>query len=356
MSPRQRRPLRVLVAGDGGWGTALALLLTHLGHDVALWSHDAEYAEEIARTRVNPRYLPGFELPAALRVGHDGAGLAQGAELVVSAVPTQYVRATWSGLCAHLPPGVPVLSVTKGLEEGTLLRPTEVLAELVRGHPVAVLSGPNIAREVARGLPAATVVASAHEATARLVQHALSSERFRVYLNPDVVGVELGGALKNVIALAAGMCDGLELGANAKAALLSRGLLEMARLGVAFGGQRPTFFGLSGLGDLITTAYSESSRNRTFGERLGRGERPADIAGSMRMVAEGVKSAAPLHDLMRRHGISMPIAEQVYHVLHQGKPVREVVRDLMLRGPKDESEDLAVPGARAAPEHGPART
>jgi glycerol-3-phosphate dehydrogenase (NAD(P)+) len=236
-----------------------------------------------------------------------------------------------------------VLSVTKGLEEGTLLRPSQVLVELLGPRPLAVLSGPNVAREIARGLPAATVVACAHAPTAAVVQRALSTERFRVYLNPDVAGVELGGALKNVVALAAGICDGLELGANAKAALLSRGVIEMARLGVAFGGARPTFFGLSGLGDLITTAYSPSSRNRTFGERLGRGERPADIAASMTQVAEGVKSAAPLHELMRRHAISMPISEQIYLVLHREKPVRDVLRDLMLRDRRDESEDLGVP-------------
>jgi glycerol-3-phosphate dehydrogenase (NAD(P)+) len=348
MTQRARDRHRVVVVGDGGWGTALALLLVHAGHDVSLWSHDGDYAQEIGRTRSNPRYLPGFELPAALRVGSDFATLAQGASLVISAIPTQFVRPTWSRLARHLAPGTPVLTVTKGLEEQSLLRPSQVLAELVGPRPIAVLSGPNIAREIARGLPAVSVVASSDAATARLVQHALTSERFRVYLNPDVTGVELGGALKNVIALAAGICDGLELGANAKAALLSRGLLEMARLGVAFGGQRPTFFGLSGLGDLITTSYSETSRNRTFGERLGRGERVADIVAGMRQVAEGVKSSAPLHDLMTRHGIPMPIAEQVYLVIHHGKSVRDVARDLMVRGMKDESEDLNVPGSARA--------
>lgn len=334
----------MLVVGDGGWGTSLALHLEHAGHAVALWSHDAAYAAEMGATRQNPRFLPGFPLPAGLEVGSDLAALGAGADLVVSAVPTQFVRTVWSRHAGAIPRGAPVLSVTKGLEEGTLRRPSEVLAELLPGRPLAVLSGPNIAREIARGLPAATVVASAHPETARGVQRALSTERFRVYVNPDVCGVELGGALKNVIALAAGICDGLELGANAKAALLSRGVLEMARLGVAFGGQRPTFFGLSGLGDLITTAMSPLSRNRSFGERLGRGERAADILAQMTQVAEGVKSAAPLHELMRRHSIPMPISEQVHLVLNEGKPVREVVRDLMLRGPRDESEDLLVPG------------
>lgn len=353
MSGRERQ--RAVVVGDGGWGTALALVLCHAGHDVRLWSHDAGYAAEMAATRLNPRFLPGFEIPGGVTVGADLAALAHGATLVLSAVPTQFLRSVWSRHAAALPPRVPLVSVTKGLEEQTLLRPSQVLAEVLPGRPLAVLSGPNIAREIARGLPAATVVASSDAATAHTVQHALSTERFRVYANPDVSGVELGGALKNVIAVAAGMCDGLELGANAKAALLSRGVIEMARLGVAFGGQRPTFFGLSGLGDLITTAYSPVSRNRTFGERLGRGERAADIAAGMTQVAEGVKSAAPLHMLMQRHGIPMPISEQVYLVLHQHKPVREVLKDLMLRTARDESEDLLVPpaagGARGSDLH-----
>jgi glycerol-3-phosphate dehydrogenase (NAD(P)+) len=342
MSSRTPARRRVLVVGDGGWGTALALVLLDGGHEVALWSHDEAYAGQMASTRSNPKFLPGFELPRALGIGADLAALAHGADLVISAVPTQYLRRVWQGQSRHLPPGVPVVSVTKGLEEETLLRPSEVLAQLLGRRPLAVLSGPNIAREIARGLPAATVVACADRAAARGVQQALSTERFRVYLNPDVAGVELGGALKNVIALAAGICDGLELGANAKAALLGRGVLEMARLGVSFGGRRATFFGLSGLGDLITTAYSASSRNRSFGERLGRGERARDVAAGMQQVAEGVKSAAPLHELMRRHDLSMPISEQVYLVLHHDKPVKDVVRDLMLRGPKDESEDLGA--------------
>jgi glycerol-3-phosphate dehydrogenase (NAD(P)+) len=342
MTSRTPARRRVLVAGDGGWGTTLALVLLHGGHEVALWSHDAAYAEQLAASRSNPKFLPGVELPPGLSVGADMAALARGADLVISAVPTQYLRRVWQAHARALPEGVPVLSVTKGLEEETLLRPSEVLAQLLGRRPLAVLSGPNIAREIARGLPAATVVASTDRATARLAQQALSTERLRVYLNPDVAGVELGGALKNVIALAAGICDGLELGANAKAALLGRGVLEMARLGVAFGGRRATFFGLSGLGDLITTAYSSSSRNRSFGERLGRGERARDIASGMQQVAEGVKSAAPLHELMQRHSLSMPISEQVYLVLHHDKAVQDVVRDLMLRGPKDESEDLGA--------------
>lgn len=347
MSARGR--LCAVVVGDGGWGTALAIVLNHAGHDVRLWSHDPAYAEVLGRTRQNPLFLPGQEIPAEVRVGSDLGALAEGATLVLSAVPTQFLRGVWSRHARSLPARVPVVSVTKGLEEQTLLRPSQVLAELLPGHPLAVLSGPNIAREIARGLPAATVVASNDAASARTVQQALSTERFRVYVNPDVSGVELGGALKNVIAVAAGLCDGLELGANAKAALLSRGVIEMARLGVAFGGQRPTFFGLSGLGDLITTAYSPASRNRTFGERLARGERAEDISASMSQVAEGVKSAEPLHMLMQRHGISMPISEQVYLILNQGKPVHDVVRDLMVRGMKDESEDLLVPGPHPPP-------
>jgi glycerol-3-phosphate dehydrogenase (NAD(P)+) len=340
MKDRAHGARRVVVVGDGGWGTSLASLLAHGGREVGLWSYDPEYARVLDRTRSNPKFLPGIEIPGSVRISSDLEALIAGADLVVSAVPTTYLRSVWSRNGPLLGPGLPLLSVSKGLEEGTLLRPTQVLKELTGERPMAVLSGPNIAREIARGLPAASVVATSSPALARTVQATLAGERFRVYSNPDMTGVELGGALKNVIALAAGMCDGMDLGANAKAALLSRGVLEMARLGETFGGMRRTFFGLSGLGDLITTCYSASSRNRTFGERLGRGERVEDVAASMQMVAEGVKTSGPVHGLMQRHEVSMPICEEVYLVIHEGKAPRETVRSLMLRGPKDEAEDL----------------
>jgi glycerol-3-phosphate dehydrogenase (NAD(P)+) len=331
---------RVAVVGDGGWGTAVAILLANAGRDVALWSHDAAYAEVLRGSRTNPRFLPGHEIPATVRVTSEMEDALSGADLAVSAVPTEFLRGVWTAHAAAVAPGLPVLSLSKGLEAGTDLRPTEVLREVLGPRPLGVLSGPNIAREIAKGLPAASVVGSEDPALAKAVQDSFTCDRFRVYRNPDAVGVELGGALKNVIAIAAGMCDGLELGENAKAALVDRGVKEIARLGERLGGQRRTFFGLSGLGDLLTTCYSEVSRNRTFGERLGRGERVEDIVAGMTQVAEGVKTSAPVHDLALRHRLSLPISTEVFEVIHRAKPPRETVRSLMLRGPKDESEDL----------------
>ena len=334
---------RIVVIGDGGWGTALALLLHETGCDVGLWSHDADYAKLLVEKRQNPRFLPGHEIPSSIRIANDLGAISSGCDLLISAVPTAYLRTVWSGLMPAVPDGVPIVSVSKGLEAESLLRPSEVL-EAVAGsqHTVAVLSGPNIAKEIAAGKPATSVIACADEQIAAEIQATFSGDTFRVYRNADRIGVELGGVLKNVIALAAGMCDGLELGVNAKASLVSRGLLEMARLGCALGAERSTFFGLSGLGDLMTTCYSESSRNRTFGERVGRGERVEDIAASMQQVAEGVKSAAPLHDLMQRHGLSGPITEEMYRVIHEGKSPRDVVTSLMRPGGRDEAEDLTL--------------
>lgn len=332
---------RIVVVGDGGWGTALAMILTRAGRQVALWSHDAAYAADMAETRTNPRYLPGFEVPAAIAVGSDFPALLDDADLLVSAVPTSFLRAVWTEHAPALRPDVPIVSVSKGLENETLLRPTEILAEVAGAeHPIAVLSGPNIAREIADGMPATTVVAAQDPDLARRLQATFSGKAFRVYSNPDPVGVELGGVLKNVIALAAGMCDGMELGTNAKASLVTRGMIEMARLGVALGGRRETFFGLSGLGDLYTTCESRSSRNRTFGERIGRGERVEDIAASMNQVAEGVKSARPVRDIMHEHGLALPISEEVYRVIHEAKAPLEAVQALMNRAHKDEAEDL----------------
>lgn len=329
-----------VIVGDGGWGTALALLLVDAGRSVSLWGHDAEYVEHMRETRYNPRYLPGFELPKGLEVVSDAAAVLPRADLVVSAVPTAYLRAVWERNAEHLGTTTPIASVTKGLEQETHLRPTEMLREITGARPIGVLSGPNIAREIAEGRPAVSVAASPDADAARFVQATFTSDRFRVYSNPDPLGVELGGVLKNVIALAAGMCDGMDLGTNAKAALITRGVIEMARLGEALGGQRRTFFGIAGLGDLLTTCYSPVSRNRTFGERLGRGEETDDITASMSMVAEGVKSSKPVRDLMQRHALTLPISEQVYLVVHEGKSPRDTVRSLMSRGLKDEAEDL----------------
>jgi glycerol-3-phosphate dehydrogenase (NAD(P)+) len=334
---------RVVVVGDGGWGTALSMVLVAQGREVGLWSYDADYARHMRETRLNPRFLPGFEIPDAVEISADLAALLPGAELLVSAVPTTYVRAVWSGHREHLRPDLPILSVSKGLENETMLRPTEILAEVAGAdHPLGVLSGPNIAREIAHGQPAASVVAATDEALARRMQTTFSGDRLRVYSNPDLAGVELGGVLKNVIALAAGMCDGMKLGDNTKAALVTRGMLEMARLGEVVGGERKTFFGLSGLGDLLTTCMSPSSRNRTFGERIGRGEQVADIAASMKQVAEGAKSARPVRELMRKHDLALPISEEVYKVIHEGRAPQDALSALMRRANKDESLDLMM--------------
>jgi glycerol-3-phosphate dehydrogenase (NAD(P)+) len=332
--------MAVTIVGDGGWGTAVALLLAKKGTAVALWAHDPAYAEHLDRTRTNPRYLPGHEIPRSVEISSDLGALLPRTELLVSAVPTQLLRSVWGAHARRLPPGLPIVSLSKGVERGTLLRPTQILAEVTGARPLAVLSGPNIAWEIAKGWPAAAVVASADARLAERVQERLSSATFRLYTHPDPVGVELGGALKNVIAIAAGICDGMGLGQNAKAALVTRGLIEMSRLGEALGGDRRTFFGLSGLGDLMTTCYSPTSRNRTFGERVGRGERPDDVARSMAQIAEGVETVGPVRDLARRHGISAPIAEEVGRILHEGKDPGAAVGSLMTRGPRDESQDL----------------
>ena len=332
---------RIVVVGDGGWGTAMSMVLARTGHSVGIWSYDADYAELMRSTRTNPRYLPGFDIPQPIAISADIDDLLPGADILVSAIPTAYLREAWSRHAPRLPADLPIVSLSKGLEDGTHLRPTQVLREVTGDQRViSVLSGPNIAREIAAGKPATSVVASPDPELARQIQIDFSGDGFRLYSNPDVIGVELGGVLKNVVAIAAGMCDGMDLGVNAKAALVTRGMIEMARLGEALGGHRRTFFGLSGLGDLYTTCESRSSRNRTFGERIGRGEQVADIAASMSQVAEGVKSSRPVHDLMVEHHLVLPISHEVFRVVHEGKAPRDALLALMRRAHKDETHDL----------------
>jgi glycerol-3-phosphate dehydrogenase (NAD(P)+) len=289
------------------------------------------------RTRANPRFLPGVRLPPGLVVTGDAAEAFDGAVLVVSAVPTQFVRATWTGLAPALPRGVPLVSVSKGIEVATLEFPSRILAETAGPRRLAVLSGPSHAEEVARGLPAAVVAASRSPALARSVQALFGTDRFRVYRLADVTGVEFAGAAKNVVAIAAGICDGLGLGDSAKAALITRGAVEIARLGRALGARPATFYGLAGIGDLIVTCDSRHGRNRAVGERLGRGESLEAILGGMAMVAEGVSTARALVRLTRRLGVEMPIATEVARVLFRGKDPRRAVTDLMVRAPKSES-------------------
>jgi glycerol-3-phosphate dehydrogenase (NAD(P)+) len=325
------------VLGAGAWGTTVAILLAQKSdHRVMLWSARPEHAEVLRQRRENVRLLPGVPIPPSVELTTD-IQRAAAADVYVAAVPTVYLRATFGPLKGVLHADRLVVSLAKGLENQTFLRPTEILRQVLGAHGVVVLSGPSHAEEVSRGLPTTVVAASSDYDLARAIQRSFGTERFRVYTTPDVVGVELAGALKNVLGLAAGISDGLGFGDNAKAALMTRGLVEMARFGVALGADQQTFFGLAGLGDLITTCVSRHGRNRLVGERLARGERLADILASMAMVAEGVYTARSVHDRAERMGIAMPITAEIYRVLYEGKDPLAAVKDLMLREPTSEA-------------------
>ncbi len=333
---------RVVVIGDGGWGTTLSLLLLRNGVRASLWSAFPDHVEELRRERENRRYLPGVRLAQELEITGDPFAAADGAELALSAVPTQFLRKVAETFEDALPGHVPVVSATKGIEIETFKTPSEILAEVLGARPLAVLSGPSHAEEVAIGLPASVVVASGDEKLSRRVQATLSSDTFRIYTHRDPKGAELGGALKNVIAIAAGISDGLELGDNAKAALVTRGIVEMARFGQAHGAKVETFFGLAGIGDLATTCYSRHSRNRHVGEQIGRGKRLEQILAEMQMVAEGIWTTRALFGPeSEARGIPMPIAEQVHGVLFEGKDPRQAVIELMRREPSGEMDGLS---------------
>lgn len=324
------------VLGDGGWGTAVALVLLEAGHRVTLWGHDRAYIERMRAERENSVFLKGIPLPASLRLDSDIVAACEDAEIVFVVIPTIYLRASLAGRGAAIPRGAGVVSLTKGIEQGTLLRPSEVLRECLGCERVAVLSGPSHAEEVARRQPTTVVVSSADAALAEAAQAALMTPRFRVYTSTDPLGVELGGALKNVIALAAGAVIGLGLGDNAMAALMTRGLAEMTRLGVALGADARTFAGLSGMGDLVVTCSSTHGRNRRVGIEIGRGRKVADILAEMSQVAEGVHTTAAARALGERTGVELPIVAQVDRVLHEDKPPLEAVIELMTRDPKPE--------------------
>jgi glycerol-3-phosphate dehydrogenase (NAD(P)+) len=329
--------VKVAIVGNGGFGTAMALVLARAGHRVSLWGHDRAYTAQIASTRQNPRYLEGIVLPDAVLVTADGAVALAGAELVLWAVPTQHVRGVAAALRQHIGPAAPVISLAKGLEQSTGRRPSEVLAEVLGGpQRVFALSGPSHAEEIARELPTTVVLAGPDEALLQTLQAALTTRAFRVYRHRDVVGLELCGALKNVMALAAGIADGLGYGDNTKAAILSRGIVEMTRFGTAFGADPRTFHGLAGVGDLAVTAFSRHGRNRAFGERIGRGETLQQALAASPKVAEGVWTSRVVAAEAARAGVEMPIASAVARVLHEGLPARDAVRALMERDPKAE--------------------
>jgi glycerol-3-phosphate dehydrogenase (NAD(P)+) len=334
---------RIAVLGAGGWGTALAVHLARTGHDVHLWGRDPSLVARMRETRENAVYLPGIALPACLTPCAALDDALDGASMLVVAVPSHGLRATLAQavpfFSASASTPMPIVSTVKGLEQDTLLRMSEVIAQEVRQpHPIVALSGPSFAAEFARGLPTLVVVASTDRPAAHQVQHEFRNRGFRLYLAHDVIGVELGGALKNIIAIAAGVVESLGLGHNAMAALITRGLAEMSRLATAMGGCAETLAGLSGLGDLVLTCTGQLSRNRHVGLELGRGRPLPDILASMKMVAEGVRTTRVALQLGARHGIELPITAQMAEVLDGRKSPRDAVEDLMLRPPRAETD------------------
>jgi glycerol-3-phosphate dehydrogenase (NAD(P)+) len=325
--------MKVTVLGAGSWGTALARVLALNGHAVTLWGHNAAHLEELRRAGSNERYLPGARLPANCEINGNLETAIARAEAIVIAVPSKAFRA----VATRLPQcDTPLVSVTKGIECDTGLTMCGILRETVPAARVAALSGPSLAEEVAREVPSAVVAAATDELDARRVQQLFHRPAFRVYTSMDLLGVELGGALKNVIAIAAGVCDGLQFGDNSKAALVTRAISEISRLGVAAGAKAETFSGLGGLGDLVVTCFSNLSRNHTLGKRLGSGEKLADILATMTSVAEGHPTARSAVRLARKLGVEAPIIEQVHAMLYEGKDPGRAVRDLMARDSKPE--------------------
>lgn len=318
-------------------GSVLSILLCEKGIATRMWGYDAGQLRQFERRRENVKFLPGYRLPESLRFEPRDDRAMAGADLIVSAVPCQFMRRVWDRLKMRVPQGVPIVSVAKGIENDTLLRPTQIIVDVLGdGRGMAALSGPTIADELARKLPATACVAAEDETLARSIQQTFTCPWLRVYTNLDVVGVELAGAMKNVIAIAAGIIDGVGAGDNAKAALLARGLAEITRLGVAMGAREQTFAGLTGLGDLVTTCISPKGRNRSFGERIGRGQTLEQAQGATESVVEGVSTCKSVVALAARYGVEMPITRAVYEILFENKPVRTAIEDLMNRRLKAE--------------------
>jgi len=329
----------VSIIGDGGMGSVLSMLLCEKGITARMWGYNREQLAEIERHRENIKFLPGYKLSKELVFEPDDGRIMAGADLIVSAVPCQFIRQIWDRLKDHVPIDVPIVSVAKGIENETLLRPTQIVAEILnlpQDGKLAVLSGPTIADELARKLPATACAAARQKELARYVQRTFSMPWFRVYTNTDLVGVELAGGMKNIIAIAAGIIDGIGAGDNAKAALLTRGLAEISRLGIAMGAVPQTFSGLTGLGDLVTTCISPTGRNRSFGERIGKGQTTEQAQKATASVVEGVTTCKSVVDLAKRYDVEMPITQAVYEVLFEHKPVQAAIADLMQRRLKAE--------------------
>lgn len=328
---------KITIVGDGAMGTVCGMILAANGAEVTLWGHDGKYVEQMARLRENTVFLPGYKFPDSIKLESEDARIFQDCQLVVSAVPCQYNRQVWERLSGCFRKEVPIVSVAKGIENETLLRPSEILCDVLgQDLSLAVLSGPTIADELARRLPATASVACEDQDVAREIQESFSTDWFRVYTNNDVVGVELAGAMKNVIAIAAGAIDGTGAGDNAKAALLARGLAEIKRLGVAMGATEETFAGLSGLGDLVTTCISPSGRNRSFGERIGKGNSVEEALNATHSVIEGFSTCKSVIGLASKYEVEMPISSAIYSVLFKGVSIKQAILSLMTRELKAE--------------------
>ena len=327
---------KVSILGDGGWGTALGLVSQRKGNPTLLWSAFPDYAKFLGEKRENQKFLPGIPLPKPLKITADLKEAVDFGDILILAIPTQFLRNILHKLKdVNLSKKI-LVSVAKGIEKKTFLRPSEVIESILGQVKLVVLSGPSHAEEVARNIPTLVVVASKEEPSARIVQEALGDRRFRIYLQTDVVGAELGGALKNVMAIAAGICDGLGFGDNTKSGLLARGLLEMAKLGIRFGANPNTFFGLSGAGDLMTTCFSKHGRNLRVGRELGQGKKIKEILAGMEMVAEGVDTSEAVFGLAAKAGVQLPIMTEVYQVIFKGKDCSQAVEDLLARDAREE--------------------
>jgi len=331
--------IRAAVVGAGSWGTTVAHLLAH-NVETVLWARDPDVALEVDRKHTNSRYLSGYELHSSLRATTDMAEAISGADMVVMGVPSHGFRTTLEDVAEHIRAWVPVISLAKGLEQGTNERMTEVINDVLPGHPYGVLTGPNLAKEILAGDAAAAVLAMSDPTIATRLQDLFSTRLFRVYTNDDVIGCELAGALKNVMAIASGMADGLGTGDNTRAAVITRGLAELSRLGMAMGGDPFTFGGLAGMGDLIATCVSPQSRNRHVGEQLGQGRTIEQIVEQMQMVAEGVKTVAVVRELAAQYNVEMPIVDEVYRVVNDGQSAEEAYRGLLGRQVRREMHGL----------------
>lgn len=326
----------VVVLGAGSWGMTLAIHLFKKGHKIRLWEFSQERVASLLSKRENIWFLPGITIPEDIFITSNIDEACQKAEVVIVAIPSHTVREVVTHLVGHLEEGAIIISVVKGLEEKTSMRPSQIIEEILGGWQIGVLSGPSHAEEVSREIPTTVVASSVQKEISASIQHLFITPNFRVYTNEDLIGVELGGALKNIIAIAAGISDGLGFGDNTKAALLTRGLTEMTRLGVAMGAKSQTFAGLSGMGDLIVTCISKFSRNRHLGEMIGRGITLKEALKKMVMVAEGIRTTKAASEMAKFYGVELPITEEVFKVLFEGKSPREAVSELMLREPKPE--------------------